>query len=188
MGTADMDHQGDERLMQQVARGEREHVGTLVRRYANPLLTLIQRMIGDRHRSEELFQEVFLAVWNARRKYKYPRPFRPWLFGIAINKCRATFRKPVPLPVVLDESSSLAPLTSDPSPVEAAIASETATLVAAAVAGLPPGQRTVVVLRIWNGLSYQEIAEILQRTESTVRSQMFHALAGLRKYLEPRLR
>jgi RNA polymerase sigma-70 factor (ECF subfamily) len=79
-------------------------------------------------------------------------------------------------------------VTSGPSPVEAAIASETVTLVAAAVAGLPPGQRSVVVLRIWNGLPYHEIAEILQRSQSTVRSQMFHALAGLRRYLEPRLR
>ncbi len=184
----EMDHQPDERLMQQVALGKRECVGMLLRRHASELLTFIQRMIGDRHRSEELFQEVFLAVWTARRRYQYPRPFRPWLFGIATNKCRAAFRKPVPFPVVPDESPAVSAVTPDPSPVEAAIASETATLVAAAVAGLPPGQRTVVVLRIWNGLPYKEIAEIVQRTESTVRSQMCHALAGLRKYLEPRLR
>ena len=188
MRTTDMEHHADERLMQRVARGGREDLGILVRRYANPLLTFIQRMIGDRHRSEELFQEVFLAVWNGRRKYKYPRPFRPWLFGIAANTCRAAFRKPVPLPVVFDDAGSVTPAAADPSPVEAAVASETATMVAAAVAGLPPAQRAVVVLRIWNGLSYREIAQILQRTESTVRSQMFHALAGLRKYLEPRLK
>ncbi|MHC4178702.1 MAG: RNA polymerase sigma factor [Planctomycetota bacterium] len=184
----DKDHKFDERLMQQVARGNRTHLGTLVRRYANPLLTFIQRMVGDRHRSEELFQEVFLAVWNGRRRYQYPRPFRAWLFGIAANKCRAAFRRPTPLPVVLDDPHCVLAVTSDPSPVEAAIASETATLVATAVAALPPGQRTVVVLRIWNGLSYHEIAEIVERTESTVRSQMFHALAGLRRFLEPRLR
>ena len=56
-----MDHQPDERLMQQVALGKRECVGTLLRRHASELLTFIQRMIGDRHRSEDLFQEVFLA-------------------------------------------------------------------------------------------------------------------------------
>ncbi len=184
----EMSRQPDERLMQHVALGEREHLGTLLRRHASGLLTFIQRMIGDRHRSEELFQEVFLAVWTGRRGYKYPRPFRRWLLGIAVNKCRAAFRKPALLPMVLDEPLSAAAVASDPSPVEAAIASETATLVAAAVAGLPPGQRTVVVLRIYNGLSYQEIAKIVRRTESTVRSQMFHALAGLGKHLEPRLR
>jgi len=64
-----MDPQPDERLMQQVALGKRECVGTLLRRHASELLTFIQRMIGDRHRSEELFQEVFLAVWTRRRTY-----------------------------------------------------------------------------------------------------------------------
>ena len=184
----DKDHEPDERLMQQVALGKREHIHTLLRRYASPLLTFIQRMIGDRHRSEELFQEVFLAVWTGRHSYRYPRPFRPWLFGIAMNKCRADFRKPAPLAVAPDECPVVSLAAPDPSPVEAAIAAETATLVAAAVAQLPPGQRTVVVLRIWNGLAYKQIAEIVDRTETTVRSQMFHALAAIRRYLEPRLK
>lgn len=66
-----MNHQGepDERLMQQVALGQRDPLEVLLRRYASPLLTFIQRMIGDRHRAEELFQEVFLAVWIRRGAY-----------------------------------------------------------------------------------------------------------------------
>lgn len=67
----------DEWLMAQLALGKRDHLEPLIRRYANPLLTFIQRMIGDRHRSEELFQEVFLAVWVKRRQYQFPRPFTP---------------------------------------------------------------------------------------------------------------
>ena len=177
----------DEWLMQAVAQGRRECVATLLRRYANPLLTFIQRMIGDRHRAEELFQEVFLAVWTRRKTYDYGRPFRPWLFGIAINKCRADFRKPVP-PPVLDETSAELLVSAGPSPAEAAIAAETATLVAAAVGRLPTGQRTVLVLRMWNGLSYAEIAQTMELTEGTVRSHMFHALAAVRKHLEPRMR
>src|SRR6185295_1745929 len=78
----------DERLMEQVAQGKRECLEPLVRRHANALLTFIQRMVGDRHRSEELFQEVFLAVWRKRAQYQSPRPFKAWLFGIALNKCR----------------------------------------------------------------------------------------------------
>ena len=177
----------DEWLMQAVAQGRREYVATLLRRYANPLLTFIQRMIGDRHRAEELFQEVFLAVWTRRKSYDYGRPFRPWLFGIAINKCRADFRKPVPAPVLQEQSAELL-VAAGPSPAEAAIAAETASLVAAAVGRLPAGQRTVLVLRMWNALSYAEIAQILELAEGTVRSHMFHALAALRKYLEPRMR
>jgi RNA polymerase sigma-70 factor (ECF subfamily) len=183
----DQDRQVDEQLMQQVALGRREHVRVLLRRYASPLLTFIQRMIGDRHRSEELFQEVFLAVWTRRRTYQYPRPFRSWLFGIAMNKCRADFRRRATVSVAPDDCPIASVVADEPSPVEAAIALETATLVAEAVAQLPARQRSVVVLRIWNGLPYREIAEIVNRAEVTVRSHMFHALASMRRYLEPRM-
>ncbi len=60
--------------------------------------------------------------------------------------------------------------------------------VANAVARLPQQQRAVLVLRIWNGLSYAEIAQVIDRSEGTVRSHMFHALSTIRKYLEPRMR
>ncbi len=181
------DRTTDEELMLRVAAGNREAMSPLVRRYASPLLTFIRRMTGNWHRAEELFQEAFLAVWENRGRYQYPRVFRPWLFGIAANKCRADFRKaaglPEPFPDGLDP-----PAVGEPSPVEAAISTETATLVTQAVATLPPKQRAVLVLRLWNGMEYAEIAHALERTESTIRSEMFHALAGMRRYLEPRMR
>src|SRR5262249_43789443 len=83
----------DEWLMAQTALGKREPLEPLLRRHASPLLTFIQRMVGDRHRSEELFQEVFLAVWVKRRQYQFPRPFKAWLYAIALNKCRASYRQ-----------------------------------------------------------------------------------------------
>src|SRR5262249_27561063 len=83
----------DEWLMAQVANGKRSPLEVLVRRYATPLLTFIRHVVRDRHRSEELFQEVFLAVWLKRRQYQFPRPFKPWLYAIALNRCRAQFRK-----------------------------------------------------------------------------------------------
>jgi RNA polymerase sigma factor (sigma-70 family) len=75
----------------------------------------------------------------------------------------------------------------DRSPEEAAIATETAALVTEAVGRLPPQQRAVLVLRVWDGLSYTEIAEVVGRTEAAVRSHMHHGLAAMRRYLEPRL-
>ncbi len=179
--------------MAQVARDQREPLAVLLRRYGSPLLTFIQRMVGDRHRSEELFQDVFLAVWINRRKYAFPRPFRAWLFGIAVNKCRGEFRakghsiegRSV---VAFQEQVPQGDMPQASGPDDAAIAVETAAIVQTAVGRLPEQQRLAVVLRVWNGLSYAEIAEIMQRAESTIRSDMFHGLASLRKYLEPRLR
>src|SRR5438132_8992837 len=158
--------EADEWLMAQVARGRREPLEVLIRRHGTPLLTFIRRMVGDRHRSEELFQEVFLAVWAKRAQYQFPRPFKPWLYAIALNKCRQNFRDREPLAMELKEG--LVPLSAGPAPDETAISTETATLVAAAVGRLPAQQRAVVVLRIWDGLSYADIAATVRRTEGTV--------------------
>jgi RNA polymerase sigma-70 factor (ECF subfamily) len=173
----------DESLMAQVASGRPELLERLVRRHASPLLTFIVRMVGDRHRGEELFQDVFLAVWMKRYQYEYPRPFKPWLYAIALNKCRAAFRV---------RSLNTAPLTAeafcpDTAPPDTAIAAETAAIVSRAVTHLPEQQRAVVVLRIWEGLSYAQIAHAVGCTEATARSHMHHGLAALRKHLEPRL-
>lgn len=178
--------QPDETLMGQVAQGQRDCLAPLVRRYAAPLLTYIRRMVGDEHRSEELFQDVFLAVWTKRSTYQPPRPFRPWLFAIATNQCRANFRRQTRTQA--DERVVAQAESPDPSPAESVASFETARIVESAVAELPPQQRSVVALRVWNGLSYAEIGESLGLTEATVRSHMHHALAGLRRTLSPRLR
>jgi RNA polymerase sigma-70 factor (ECF subfamily) len=171
----------DESLMQLVAAGRADLLEWLVRRHAAGLLTFLARMLGDRHRAEEQFQEVFLAVWLKRRQYQYPRPFRPWLYAIALNRCRAVFRLRTPSPLSLAES----PVGDDASPADQLIAEETADLVSQAVTRLPPQQRAVVVLRIWQGLSYARIAEVVGCTEGTVRSHMHHGLAALREALQP---
>ena len=64
-------------------------------------------MSGDHHRSEELFQDVFLAVWSSAHKYRYPRLFRSWLFGIAAKKCLAERRGRGTLPQWIDGAGRL---------------------------------------------------------------------------------
>ncbi len=122
-------------LMVQVAAGHREHLETLVRRHASPLLTYIHRMVGDRIARKTLFQDVFLAVWEKRRTYRFPRRFRAWLYAIAANRCREAFVRARPQQAVpfqdLDKRCRLA---AGRTPVECAITTETASLVVAAVA------------------------------------------------------
>ena len=179
--------ESSEDLMVRVGRGSAAALTELMRRFASPLLTFLQRMLHDRQQAEELWQEVFLAVWTHRYQYRYPDRFRPWLFAIALNRCRAEFRRRRVVTVTLDDQPALEPAAADPSPAQAAIADETSTIVAAAVAALPPQQRTVVVLRIWNGLSYGEIGDILGLQTTTVRTHMLHGLAAMRRHLQPRL-
>lgn len=180
-------HDADEWHMAQVALGKRQHLEPLVRRYASPLLTFIRRMVGDAQRSEELFQDVFLRVWVKRSQYRFPRSFRSWLFAIAANHCRASFRRGRLQLVSLQDGEVGEPAAQSALPVDAAIATEHSVLVEQAVRLLPVRQRTVVTLRVWNGMSYAEIAEVMGCGESTVRSHMHHGLVALRTHLEPRL-
>jgi RNA polymerase sigma-70 factor (ECF subfamily) len=174
----------DEYLMTLVAQGKREALEALIRRYATPLLLFLQRMVGDQHLAEDLFQEVFLAVWLKRSQYAEWRPFKPWLYAIALNKCRANFRRQhTPAPVSLD-NGPLAPVAAGGAPLDTAVASETAALVNQAITRLPAQQRAVVALRFLQHLSYAEIARILECAEGTVRSHMHHGLCALRKQLE----
>lgn len=172
----------DEYLMAQVAHGRADLLELLVRRHAAGLLTFLARMSGDRHRAEEMFQEVFLGVWLKRAQYQYPRPFRPWLYAIALNRCRADFRARRPSLALPEET---VPADPDASPEDQAITAETAARVSEAVTRLPPQQRAVVVLRVWEGLPYARIAEVVGCTEGTVRSHMHHALLALREPLAP---
>jgi RNA polymerase sigma-70 factor, ECF subfamily len=177
----------DEWLMAQVAKGRRECVEPLLRRHAGPLLAFLRHLVGDPHRGEELFQEVFLTVWVKRAQYEAGRPFRPWLYAIALNRCREEFRRRPGESLSLNGDGVVAPADSDPTPVDTAVATERAALVQAAVQRLPEQQRSVVMLRVWQGLPYAEIAAAMDVSEGTVRAHMHHALANLRRSLEVHL-
>jgi RNA polymerase sigma-70 factor (ECF subfamily) len=174
----------DEELMKGVAAGRPDLLAWLVRRYSTRLLTFLVRLVVDRHRAEELFQDVFLTVWLKRQTYTYPRPLKPWLYAIALNKCREVLRK-VAAPVV--PLANAEPEAPDGAPDAGVLADETSAMVLRAVGRLPPQQRAVVMMRVWDEMPYAEIGEALGCVEATVRSHMHLALAALRKELEGRL-
>ena len=177
--------QSDEYLMAEVARGSHSHLEPLVRRYARPLHSLIRRLVVDPHLADDLFQDTFVSVWKSRAMFDTTRRFRPWLYRIAVNHCRAMMRRRTLVITPACEEPQLATAISRESDGPAvAIATETADLVTAAVAALPDKQREVVVMRVYEDLPYAEIARIVGRQESTVRSLMHHALRTLRRTME----
>lgn len=175
----------DETLMARLALGEREYMECLVRRHGAPLLAFITRMVGDEHLSQDLFQEVFLAVWAKRRLYEFPRPFKPWLYAIAVNKCHTRFRRrALPMIPLHDSNPGGSSTSADSTASDRAETAEMNHKVDALVRRLPERQRTVLVMRVWGGLSYAGIAEAVGLREATVRSHMHHALAGIRKAID----
>ena len=116
--------------MGRVRDGDRDCAGLLVRRYASALLTYVVRMIGNHDLGEELVQDVFLAVWEKRLQYQPQRPFRPWLYTIATNRCRLHFRRAKP---TADFDEGLLEDAGGFDPASAADRAETQKIVAEAV-------------------------------------------------------
>lgn len=175
----------DEALMVRVRRDDRGAFETLIRRYATPILTLLTRLLTDRAEAEDVFQEVWLAIWMKRSGFDTTRKFRPWAYRVATNRCADRSRRRTGPSAAGD----LALVSSSASPADnGLVRTEALSAAEAAIRELPPVQREIVVLRLYVSLGYGEIADILGITESTARSNMSLALRSLRKRLEPWIR
>jgi len=171
----------DERdLAQRAARGDPEAFGELVRCHQASVYNVAYRMLGERRDAEDAAQEAFMRAYRAIRALDPERPPGPWLRKIAANVClnRLERREPVPLE---NEAELPAP---DAGPESRVVERERSRRVRAALSSLPPRYRAAIELRHFQGLSYAEMAEALDRPMSDVKSDLFRA----RKMLAARLR
>lgn len=152
------------------------------------VLAYVRRLVGAQGEAEDLTQEIFLHVLKALPAYDPARDPRPWLFALATNKLRDHWRARaahggarVPS-LEADELASALP-SAEPGPGSTLDQRELAARVRAAIDGLPEGLRATVVLRLDEGLSFEEIARILERNEVAVRKRYSRALAALREAL-----
>ncbi|MEZ6234923.1 MAG: sigma-70 family RNA polymerase sigma factor [Phycisphaerales bacterium] len=172
----------DEALMVRVRRDDRGAFEILIRRYSTPFLTFLTRLLGDRGEAEDVFQEVWLAIWLKRAGFDATRKFRPWAYRVAANRCADRSRRRARPAPAGDLHLRAGPAAA---PEAGVVRSEALSAADAAIRDLPPMQREIVVLRLYATLGYGEIADILGVTESTARSNMSLALRSLRKRLEP---
>lgn len=175
----------DERLMALASVGDRLAFEALVRRVGPVMLTLAVRMLGDQHRAEEAFVDAVTNAWLGRKTYLAPRSVQPWLLGITANAVRDCRRrrnkKPFSPPAVSDGADNHGQtLIYADAPMEE---DELVARLNAAISKLPERQRETLVLRVWGRLRFVYIAQALDVSEETVRSNMHHATAALRRML-----
>jgi len=180
--------QTDEQAMWRVQTAD-DHAAfaRLVERWETPIQRLCARMTGDLHRGEDLAQEAFTRVFSRRGDFEPSGRFSTWLWRIAINLCHDELRKrhrrregSLEAPNDDDTPGGAETLASDSlSPSEVAEKLEEAEWVRQALQRLPETQRSVVILRHYEGLKFAEIAEILGIPEGTAKSRMFAALERL---------
>ena len=180
----------DEQLMARLMAGDEAALAALVVRHHSPLLGYLFRLCqGDRALAEDLVQESFIRVLR-QVSYQAGRPFKPWLYAIATNLARDYFKSAAVryTEATSPDDASLTGLCDiAPGPEELALSAEKGSEVAAALGQLGPEYRAAVVLRFYNGLSLQEIAQTLQIPLGTVKSRLSVGTHRLRDLLKPKV-
>jgi RNA polymerase sigma-70 factor (ECF subfamily) len=174
---------GEPDLVRQAQQGDREAFGELVRCHRQGVVNLAYRLCGEAPLAEDIAQEAFVRAWQNLTKYQPRAPFRNWLYRIAANLMMDALRSE--REAVDIESLPLASPSADPE--SALIGKERARQVQAAVLGLPPASRAVLVLREYERLSYQEIADALSLPLGTVMSRLSYARKCLLAALAPEM-
>ncbi|HWP47545.1 MAG TPA: sigma-70 family RNA polymerase sigma factor [Candidatus Limnocylindrales bacterium] len=180
----------DESLVKRCQAGDSLAFETLVIRYQRQIFSLIHRMTNNPEIVEDLAQEVFISAFKAIGEFKGNSSFFTWLYRIAINKCKnylASSRGSL-IPIG-DRRSEAEPSLLEiadqrVNPQTALLTGELLAQVDEALGSLPDDQREALVLYDLEGLSYQEIAEVLNCPIGTVRSRLARARAALRERLK----
>ncbi len=171
-------------LVQAFKEGEESAFTALVIKYREPIYRLARRMVHSHEDASDVAQEVFIRMHRALPRFAGRAQLRTWLFRIAVNLCLDhTGRR------ARHALTELKELISEPSPlenpVERAERRELSHVVARAIDALPPRQKVMVVLRVYQDLPYAEIGRIAGCAEGTVKATMFAAFRTLRKALAP---
>ena len=186
----------DVRLMLRVRDDDAQAFEELVRRYQQRLIGVLEHLVRGKDVAEDLAQEVFLRVFRARKRYKPGAKFSTWLFTIANNVASNAVRNRARRREV-DVSTVMGP-QREGNPLEEMVAAasglmparqldklERAEIVKLAVDALNERQRMALLLAKFEGLSYEEIAQVMQLSPQAVKSLLSRARRNLRDLLQP---
>jgi RNA polymerase sigma-70 factor, ECF subfamily len=188
----------DALLVERAQRGDHHAFEMLVVKYQRRVERLISRMVRDSGLVEDVAQESFIRAWRALPQFRGDSAFYTWLYRIAVNTAKKALmeRKRDPLvnestlvsPEEGEEPSRVENELSDGETPEALLASkEIAATVNAAIDALSEDLRQAIVLREIEGLSYEEIADVMNCPIGTVRSRIFRAREAIATRLRPLL-
>jgi RNA polymerase sigma-70 factor, ECF subfamily len=174
----------DADLIRQAARGGVEAYNLLVSRWEKRVYNYLLRITANREDALDLTQDVFLKAYQNLRKLEDPARFGPWLYRIAHNEAYSMFRKRRP-EIDVDELEPEGTETGITVGGSSIFPMELSLAVASALGRLSPDQREAVVLKIYQGFKFEEMAEILSCPVSTVKSRLYTALELLKLELAP---
>ncbi len=182
----------DQELVRRVQKGDKQAFDLLFSRYHQKILNLVSRYIKDGAEVQDVTQEAFIKAFRALPRFRGESAFYTWLYRIAINTAKnhlvSRGRRPPATDVDLADaelSPASAVLQEAESPELALARDQLATEINTAIANLPEDLRSAVTLREFDGLSYEQIAQIMECPVGTVRSRIFRAREAIEKHIAP---
>jgi RNA polymerase sigma-70 factor, ECF subfamily len=178
----------DEELVARSMGGDLDSFNQLVLRWERPIYALAYRVIGREEDARDVAQEAFLRAFRALGGFKGQAKFSSWLYRITLNLCRDWIRRERRTPIAqAPEGVDLIELAGESSPAESVeelvSRRQLGRAVEKAMALLPEDQRTAIILKEYHGLTFQEIADLLDCPLSTVKTRLYQGLSVLRKQL-----
>ncbi|MCL7461257.1 RNA polymerase sigma factor RpoE [Pseudomonas sp. NW5] len=186
--------EADQQLVERVQRGDKRAFDLLVLKYQHKVLGLVVRFVHDAHEAQDVAQEAFVKAYRALGNFRGESAFYTWLYRIAVNTAKnhlvARGRRPPGSDVSAEDAEFFEgdhALKDIETPERALLRDEIEATVHRAIAALPEELRRALTLREFEGLSYEEIASVMQCPIGTVRSRIFRAREAIDKVLQPLL-
>ena len=184
----------DKELVRRVQKGDKRAFDLLFSRYQHKIVSLVGRYLRDAQDVEDVTQEAFIKAFRALPRFRGESAFYTWLYRIAINTAKnhlvARSRRPPGVDVDVEDAEFMdgADLLKEGESPEAALArDELSAAINTAIGQLPDDLRSAVTLREFDGLSYEQIAQIMDCPVGTVRSRIFRARESIDQHIAPLL-
>jgi RNA polymerase sigma-70 factor (ECF subfamily) len=184
----------DQKLVVRVQKGDKTAFDLLVRKYQHKVAKLVSRYVRDRREVEDVTQEALIKAYRAIGGFRGESAFYTWLYRIAVNTAKnyleSQGRRPPGSDMEIEGAELIesgAGLRDQATPERQMLTNEIATTVHRVLEHLPPDLRTAITLREIEGMSYEEIAEVMDCPIGTVRSRIFRAREAIDLELRPLL-
>ena len=185
----------DQQLVERAQRGDKQAFGLLVEKYQRKLARLVARLVRDPGEVEDVTQEAFVKAYRALPSFRGDSAFYTWLYRIGINTAKNYLvamgrRAPTSTDVEAEEAEGFDGgelLREISTPESLLLTKEIAGTVNGAIEALPEELRSAIQLRELEGMSYEEIAKLMDCPVGTVRSRIFRAREAIAERLKPLL-
>lgn len=189
-----MTEQTDQQLVERVQQGDKRAFDLLVLKYQHKILALVTRFVHDSHEAQDVTQEAFIKAYRALANFRGDSAFYTWLYRIAINTAKnylvARGRRPPDSDIAAEDAEFYdgdSVLKNNNSPERELLRDEIEQVVSRTMELLPNDLRMALTLREFEGLSYEDIANVMECPVGTVRSRIFRAREAVDKALKPLL-